>query len=402
MKGRSILVTLGWPLLGLLAVAGMMMALGKRDVKSFPDSTSTGPSGTAVFAEMLRDLGYNVRVDRRPSPRLEKNDVAVAFVVAKQQLWKEYEEEETPNKFPARFRSFIESGGKGLVLFLPENFQAASREVMRSPETRIKRPVDGKSLQITSAYSIHEDLSDLVPDYGNLATSAEAWTSAKGTNALVSTNGKGVQMVLDDGICATNRFIAKADNAVYLATAIRSIAPKGSNIVFTEASFGNARNPSVTSLMGQWASVAWYQLLFCVGVIALSLGRRFGVPEVEFRKQRGSRELVDAVAMTYRRSKSGKVALQAALNDCDARIRDHWRMPKDASRSERDRYLPEPLYIAWNVAETAVRGPEMTQKAALQYATNLQKCLAKAMAGDYANQANPPAELQRSTGPSLL
>jgi len=85
------------------------------------------------------------------------------------------------------------------------------------------------------------------------------------------------------------------------------------------------------------------QILVLFGVIVLTLGVRFGLPVTERRTQQGQRELIDAIADVYCRSRSSAIALDAAYVAANQRIRRAYKLPAGIGDRERDHYLPDDL-----------------------------------------------------------
>jgi hypothetical protein len=66
---------------------------------------------------------------------------------------------------------------------------------------------------------------------------------------------------------------------------------------------------------------------------------------MERRKQRGQREMVDAVADVYSRAKSTAVSLDVAYRSADQRIRRALKLPQHTTAPDRDRLLPPTLVM---------------------------------------------------------
>ena len=186
-------------------------------------------------------------------------------------------------------------------------------------------------------------------------------------------SGKGTAFVVRDGIGATNRFIDKQQNAELFGRLFSMVAGSGKRFVFTEANFGHVSQRGLLESIGPWANAAWQQLLLLGIVIAFTLGKRFGLPEETRTAQRGSRELLDAVADTYQRAGSTRNALLNAYRDADADLRFFLKLSVDAPRVERDRRLPESLQKALARLEVGSEMAGVSQEQGLALIRDAQK-----------------------------
>ena len=78
MKNRAFPVTV-WVLLGILGIAAASLTLGRNDTKTFPSASSTSPSGTKAFADLLTSFGYNVAITQATKPQVGRDDILVGF-----------------------------------------------------------------------------------------------------------------------------------------------------------------------------------------------------------------------------------------------------------------------------------------------------------------------------------
>jgi hypothetical protein len=188
--------------------------------------------------------------------------------------------------------------------------------------------------------------------------------------AEIGRMGRGLAVGSSAGLLATNRFIAEGDNAEALMRAVKVLAPTAGPVIFTEATYVGGIQPGLTAMIGPWAEAAWFQILFLGALVVYTLGLRFGYPEVVRRRERGQRELLDAISDTYRRSRRTDDALEAAHAACDRRLRGHLKIPADASDDVLRRTLPGELYELLKSTKTA--GP-MSSRAALALAQKLER-----------------------------
>jgi hypothetical protein len=337
-KGFHGLPMFVWILLGLLGIASALLSLGQRDDKTNPAANSYGPSGTSAFAELLKRNGYDVRVDRRPRPRLAPDEVAVAFEVSGVSPFTSGDNEE---EFEKTLLDQVRAGRRAVLLTLPADFQSESKGLLPSPPVAVLvrgRPKDLKvkvpAVLPAATHGLDEDAD--VPQVG-------LWDTPDENLARAYQVGKGRLVHARSGSFVTNRFLDQADDARAAMELVGLLARPGERIVFTEAAFGNVDSPSLVEVIGAWANAAWQQLLFLGVVVVYTLGKRFGIPEETRIQQRGARELLDALTDTLFRGRQTRVAMAAALDRANTELRSALRLPRDATRPERDRHLPPPL-----------------------------------------------------------
>lgn len=360
--------SVAWVLLGLLVIAAGLMTLGQRDTTTNPSATSYGPSGTQIFTEVLRRQGLPVVVDLTSRPQMNPKDLLVCFFV--EQTVSDYS---TGNPATESFRpvlsEHLKNGGRAVILPISEEFPRISKAaVAASPATVVPFGDSSRKLRVTNAGS--DGTSTFVDD--EIAPEGESlalWSGTTGPAATLNQYGKGMAVYLPSGLIATNRFIDRENNAEFLVSVIRSVLPSGGRVVISEASFGGASEPGLMESIGPWAEGAWKQILFLFVVIVYTLGKRFGLPEMERRKQRGQRELLDAVADTYTRAKMGGIALDATYKETDAELRRALKLPSEAKTRDRNDRLPPDLV-------RALTNVEMNLDADLKPDAALDLCIA--------------------------
>ncbi|HEY0866618.1 MAG TPA: DUF4350 domain-containing protein [Fimbriimonas sp.] len=377
MKWPRTLWSVAWVLMGLLAVAATMASLGQRDVAANPDPLSYGPSGTAAWAEVLRRTGYEVSIDHRSKPGVGPNDLAVAFV-NRERYSGEAPESAPESPIFQHLRQFAADGGTVLVLPYAENYIDVSRRLIEAPPATIRNAASQKAFKVS--LPDYEDPLLLGLLFPGVGTQVDLWQGPSEPYASGWTVGKGRILALRDGTLATNRFIDRHDNAEFLQGLVAATTGEAGRVVFATATFGSVRDPGLMARIGDWAVVSWYQILLAFLVAAAGLGVRFGYPERAHTVQRSSRELVDAIAETFRRGKKSTVALRAAIDSADQTIRFAYKIPRDASEGERDRILPESLVDALRLAETASREKRLHPSDALGLARRLESEVATALA----------------------
>ena len=112
-----------------------------------------------------------------------------------------------------------------------------------------------------------------------------------------------------------------------------------------------------------------------LAVIIFTFGIRFGLPDRRRRVQRGSRELVEAVATAMRRGKKSSTALNLLLQEVDERIRQATGTPASADRlkllggvpmSLREQYLNVEEMIAFETSARSAASAAQALLAALE------------------------------------
>jgi hypothetical protein len=101
-------------------------------------------------------------------------------------------------------------------------------------------------------------------------------------------------------------------------------------------------------------------------VIVLTLGWRFGLADETRIKERGQRELLDAVADTYLRGRMTTVALAAVYEDVDTQVRRALKLPKNAPDVDRDARLPREFAdVLHELFEASLIGPKTAHATAI-------------------------------------
>ena len=344
MKDRTFPITV-WVLLGILAIAAVSLTLGRNDSSTFPSASSYSPSGTKAFADLLTRMGYRVSITQATKPVVKRDHILIAY--AQNSAFRS----STARKF---IEDFVEAGGKAIVFSVPTLFPKAQLNTLADSATDSDTAnVIGinNASDTTRIDHVGSGLAYSPPNRQNSYTVAEA---EDGTPlASLQHIDRGDLLAVSDGIVTTNRFIDRNSNASELIKWVQTIAPPGSSLVFYEASFGHNTDPGILELIGTWALAAWWQLIFLFIVIVYTLGKPFGYPDEERPKQGGARELVDAVAQTYRRAQATHVALRSMIKEADSEIRKKLKLPLDAPRQSRDQLLPPALAQALANAQVA-------------------------------------------------
>jgi hypothetical protein len=342
MKERSGLPTFAYVLFGVLALAALMLTLGRKANNTEPSVGSYGPSGLHAFADLLKAEGYRIAATRDPTPYLDpKQDVAVGIFLASDVFAVQ------EAKFEEVFSTFAKKGGRYIHGSMGRNFAAVTRAAR---ETELTSDYgDAKRTAYTEVQGRWAPAWVAGEPDGTVI-----WKESNGTWASLEVVEKGQALYLADMAGATNRMIDRADNASIYVSLIKAIAPKGSRLVFMEATWGNASEPGLFETIGSWASAGWTQFLMLLAVIGYSLGKPFGLAEESRKRQVGQRELVDAYAGTLARANATDIALQAVLADADRRLRRALKMDSGLDATERNKRLPIDLVQLIDRIEMAI------------------------------------------------
>jgi hypothetical protein len=330
--------SLAWAFLGVLTVAAVLITVGKRENLADPRIDSYRPSGLSAFADLLRTNGYSVSANASPVPDLQTGDVAVVCID------EDHHEsfDQDSSAVYKKLDSFASKGGR--IILLPFNPSFAENSVGLSKRTLVSG-VSNETRTIETRTDVSGDAAWSGLQRESSPPSAALW-STQGTEgetfATLMKHDKGTMLTVADGYIATNRFIDHEQNADVLMYLIATLAPTGGHIVFAEAVYTDTE-PGLIELLGPGAAGIWYQSLFLFVVVVFTLGKRFGLPEEVRAIQTGQRELIDAVADTYRRARSTKVACRATYDRSDAEVRKAIKLSSEAPTSERDERIPAEL-----------------------------------------------------------
>lgn len=339
MKGSS-LTAITWTLVTFLFGASILLFWSQSDRTSNPSALSTGPSGTRAFADLLRDDGFAVQVDRSPEPELEGEPVVIAYDLQGGDI--DFNDSgATVSSVQTHLLSFAKKGGTVLYLGLPSDFDEETRSAAGPQPVSNRFDASAGSFRISAGQLSDFTASSLA---GSEAESVEVWRFPDDQPFVTIANaGKGVVVAVQDGVGTTNRFLTSGDNAKFFLELVRNLAPAGSRIVFADAALSGGEKPGVFAAIGPWANIARNQavLLFFLGI--LILGMRFGLPDIAPVRERGTRELVDAMGDTMLRAKQAKLSLKILSSEADLQIRRKLKLPANALSRERDELIPPTL-----------------------------------------------------------
>lgn len=335
-----------WALLGLLVAASVLFLFARDDTTSLPAAESTLPSGTAAFAELLRRDGFQVEIEPYKRPQLPKDALVIAFHVEVPDFFRAMSEEgPAPDPAVVALEDWVEAGGTLIGIEVPRDFTKATKGARAMKVVR--------DLQDETNPVVVTNGPTPPPSFPIEATEPMAvWSERiQGEIASVGDLGKGMLVTVNDGLGVTNRFIDKESNAQFYLDLVRTYAPASKRVVFAEGLLPSQRERGLLQDIGPYASAAWWQFVLLSVVVVFTLGKRFGLPEIERKKERGVRELVDAVASTMERGRQFPLALDLIARDVDLRVRRLVTLDNKASKQDRNRLIPPDLTAALNAAE---------------------------------------------------
>jgi|GEM_PF-2063394 len=310
-----------------LVGVGLILTLGQVEGKDTSTSASNyQPSGLSAFAEVLRRTGYHVEVTRSVSPSVSSRDllvIASADAGGNSQAELESSIDERLLKVVQRHARF---GGPQLWLSLsvsPESsaFTDLTANLPGQPRPTWKLRLRGPT-KIASArwQRDHRSLLDL----------------SDGETLAVAVPRKSGMSVIADGQIAQNRAIQRADHAVVMDLLVRSLIPTKGRIVILDAASGNGVDPGLLASLSPAAPWVVGQLLVFFVVVVVSQGRRFGLPDPDWRYQRATRELLDAFADVMHRARRSDLACRLVYRHLDAEVRRAANVAASATVRERD------------------------------------------------------------------
>lgn len=356
------LPTIAWVLLGLIVIAAAFLSLDRSEAQTFPSASSYSPSGTRAFADLLQQSGYKVSLNFSDAPEVDKDDVIVAFYINHPLTFGGGDRDDEMSRLQDIVMAHVRQGGKAILFDLSDDFDESSKmasgdivdakSTVGNSNTTLKVN-DQSEPALSGAPPAPQNPFDTDSDptenktqtmEGDMLTIAQDPSNNQICSALFENNG--TLLEVEDGIIASNRFIDQNDNAKEAMQLIRMLAPPGAHLVFPEAVFGNISTPSILELVGNWAIAAWWQILLLFSVIIYTLGKPFGYPDQERPLQRGARDLVEAIATTYRRSRATHLSLKCIHDAADREIRRKLKLPSDTHELERNRLIPSELAMA--------------------------------------------------------
>jgi hypothetical protein len=366
----------------LLATFIFIMGDGQGSTLSMTD---TRPRGLAAFGELLRARGIPVELNRsevittKPNDLLiyvddwdESNDYLPGSAQQPITLPSTNENEKTYTPPSTRFRQTLDrharAGGRTIVLGMPSmpdtitpNLRTATIH-NTNQEFKIEFPEESYG-----AVEVSTSVMDL-----NVAKDEEPESLVY----LEPREKNGVELAIEDASFMTNAMIARADNAKAAIWIVERFLPQNGRVIFAEASAGNAEARTALNEVGNWAVVAFWQLLLTIAVAVFALGRRFGLPSREFTQAKGALELMGAMGSTLRRARRHDHALLILRTNAVDQVRKILRLSTGLSEPEViARMSPDAQALMSRIQNS--QGTQITTRDAQNMARSLQLHLAE-------------------------
>jgi hypothetical protein len=350
-------------LLGLLMAAFAVFMVDRGNSVAWPSITNNRPSGLMAFAELLRRDGYEVAMERSGSPKLGKDDLAICpNIVQTESQWDiltSDDEDEGSGGAPldgqapsvgaddpplvGSLKKHLKDGGSILYLPIPHWFEDQSKIVAKDQDVRSMDSTRAGKVSLGDINRINEKR----PEWTKGDTEAIVWQTVNQIPVTrVATFGAAKVGLVADGLMATNRHLDESDNARLLLGLVRSTAKPGARVVFVESMFGNSEEEGLFAAIGPWASAARWQMIILLAVVVFTLGKRFGLPDVEHPIERGARDMLVAVSATLRTNKRDNLALTTIAGEAVERARRILRLPPSTEEKDILDRVPEGLAMA--------------------------------------------------------
>lgn len=336
MKQKGRLPSLIWVLTAALILVFLVLQIVDSSENAFPSARSYMPSGTNAYATLLKRLGYNVEISRSARPELGPNDIAIVYnVFDESSLFQTQPRKAVEDKLKAYgFK-------KALVLYVNRDFDRSSKAAKNGTHISAGEVGSEIKLSIGKRYKFARPAGD----FWSMDENDEVMSDTDDIALFIDRGyydpfavqnlGGGKNFIhVGDGLGSTNRFIDKERNAAFYAGILRFLGPENSKIVFIEDAIDNSEDSTVFGILAPWSGPGRLQAVLLVVLTIWMLGKRFGLPESRKYSQRGSKELVDAVADTSLRARATDFALAQIVEDCERQIRNALKIGSDVKRQD--------------------------------------------------------------------
>jgi len=325
-----------------------LLYLSQSNAAVRPSAGSTAPSGTRIFAILLREAGFVVDSRRDPAPLLKPGDIPVVITLERPKSdWFPVTESEEEKKFREHILKFVDKGGTAWVGAMSRDFRAAS--ITAKNVAPVSSAVPDRSVNASTPTT-----TLMAEDWPYEDQSASVWPDQKSDPLIeIMPYGKGKLIYVRDWIIATNRVITEGDHAAMLVSTAKGALPPKSQLVFLEAAWGNAKDPSLLDRLGPAFAAAWAQVIVLCLVVAFTLGKAFGLPSAVRARQVGQRDLVEATASFFRRAKATDIALEAVLSDARHKILTELKLSRDTTWEVWSQRVPDRLRQIYREVEIA-------------------------------------------------
>ncbi len=273
------LISIATGVIAVFVLAALMSEKNGEGNALTTDSTQKG--GTLAFLQLLRESGFNVRVDSNTVEFAEEGDLVILPYVASADV-------------SSRVRRSAKRGSHLLLLPLSQDLADTTFAGLIKLETaEVTNLYSGEKLKV----SMDLTLEGPFKVFERRAAQLDLFIDEKSEDGLVAVSIAKIDtskvFAIADGSIAQNAKLNQVQNAELLVGLVGSLKPK--RIVFSEALIA----PSAQSLiraLGPGTESAWFQIwvLLFVGFSAMSI--RFGLPPDGRVYQSGGKSAVFAIA----------------------------------------------------------------------------------------------------------
>lgn len=354
MNSKKVLFV-GWILCGLMLTASILYLSVKRADVAVPSIRNSGPTGASILSELLHKRGYKISRTISTNPKLDQDSVLVMFVHPNEivdigsfdQLGKRSELIEF-------IKVHTEKGGLAFQLGTLNSLAEMRRTA--SKVTSVGKQVAGPIRK----YEVEGFLDSVLPEvyaeteftFLNRAIFIDEQTSAVLLNA--QSNRKGVVFNSALGYAAMNSMIGRGDNALLLVESFTRFVPKDRPLVFLEGALPGSETETLFGGIGPWMSAISAQFFFFLFALAWHHWRGFGPPVVDRLREKGARDLLEAVGFAMERGNMRGIAGELFEREAMIRLRKLIRAGRKESNASVLERIPEDLRLALQEAKGSV------------------------------------------------
>jgi hypothetical protein len=324
-----------WYILLIIVIIGIIGIIDAKMRERFrvgvsivPTTYSSDPDGAMAAYLLLKENGFKTTRWETPLIKIDSN-VKVFFMLnseefsnyGKDQMSSYLEDTKSINKV----QEWVQNGGtlvvlglegKAVIYLKKSGFKKhwITNKLSNSEYSAIPTPTPHtkgvKSLEGSSDLRLkiigHEWLPILKDKYGVLA--------------IVRPYGKGWMVAMVDASLISNKYLGKADNAIFIYRLAASHADTGNVIAFDEYDYGYGKDKTLWDHLNAPSQLVIIQVLLLIAVIMFGLSRRFGLPLRSVRKEPSVGEYVTAMGETYRKAHATHIALETIFKDTLRRL----------------------------------------------------------------------------------
>jgi hypothetical protein len=316
------------------------------------DHSSYAPDtgGTLALYRLLEAEGFEVRRWSRGTDQLSQRESVLIIVNGHQYLPRTIAEGAAP------LAAWIRAGGTLVVFGVEgpaESFVAhvkAQKKWVSGRRPKKSGPLDYTYTASAMPAPHTRGLSSFQGEGGFRLKGGGPWRpfarDARGVVAEARQLGKGWVVLFADVNMATNRGLAKADNAPLLIQTAGLHARRGSAVVFEEAGWGHHGEEAPLDRFGSGGRLLVWQFLAALTLALVGTGKRFGLVRPRRPKQPSAGEYAAAIGGLYRKAGASALALEVIYQDVLRRLSNKLKAPPDLPERELIRRAPPELHEA--------------------------------------------------------